>query len=276
MKNKKFGFGTGVMLFILAVTVMSCKKEGCTDSMATNYDEDAKKDDGSCTYSAEDLPTGYDKFYNVTDIYVSGSNIIIKTTDLPDHGSPFYHESDAKYEAYNGSNVDFSTEITAGGSTEDPDIAEQNITFTIPMNPAEDASHQASTGGPIGVGINGVVFYNQYNGAGTLLNDLEFDNTDQYNGHPSLNNGQYHYHLEPLYLTATKGSDALIGVLLDGFFLYGPVCQGVTVTNGDLDIYHGHTSPTPEFPDGIYHYHTTSDAPWINGDGYWGTPGTVN
>lgn len=28
----------------------SCKKEGCTDSTANNYDEKAKDDDGSCTY----------------------------------------------------------------------------------------------------------------------------------------------------------------------------------------------------------------------------------
>ena len=28
----------------------SCKKEGCMDSKATNFDEKAKKDDGSCVY----------------------------------------------------------------------------------------------------------------------------------------------------------------------------------------------------------------------------------
>lgn len=30
--------------------MQSCKKEGCTDEMATNYDADAKTDDGSCSY----------------------------------------------------------------------------------------------------------------------------------------------------------------------------------------------------------------------------------
>jgi hypothetical protein len=36
-----------------AIAVMglaSCKKEGCTDSTATNYDSTAKKDDGTCLY----------------------------------------------------------------------------------------------------------------------------------------------------------------------------------------------------------------------------------
>lgn len=30
----------------------SCKKEGCLDANATNYDSEVKKDDGSCTYEA--------------------------------------------------------------------------------------------------------------------------------------------------------------------------------------------------------------------------------
>ena len=41
------------MLFVLT----GCKKEGCTDSTATNYDADAKKDDGSCTYSTTTTPS---------------------------------------------------------------------------------------------------------------------------------------------------------------------------------------------------------------------------
>ncbi len=33
------------------LSLNSCKKKGCTDETATNYDVDAKKDDGSCVYS---------------------------------------------------------------------------------------------------------------------------------------------------------------------------------------------------------------------------------
>lgn len=36
---------------MMGTLATSCKKEGCTDPTALNYDEDAKKDDGSCTYA---------------------------------------------------------------------------------------------------------------------------------------------------------------------------------------------------------------------------------
>lgn len=39
-----------VLAASLALTTVSCNKKGCTDPTATNYSEDAKKEDGSCTY----------------------------------------------------------------------------------------------------------------------------------------------------------------------------------------------------------------------------------
>lgn len=44
----------------LVTGMSSCKKEGCTDASASNYNADAKKDDGSCTYAA----TGYEEKLN--------------------------------------------------------------------------------------------------------------------------------------------------------------------------------------------------------------------
>jgi hypothetical protein len=40
-----------MMVSASLATMTSCKKEGCTDATATNYSEEAKKDDGSCTYA---------------------------------------------------------------------------------------------------------------------------------------------------------------------------------------------------------------------------------
>jgi hypothetical protein len=66
-----------------------------------------------------------------------------------------------------------------------------------------------------------------------------------------------------------------MGFLLDGFPVYGPEENGERVTNSDLDEYHGHNHKTADYPDGIYHYHITDADPYINGSGYFGTPGTV-
>ena len=42
-----------MMMAALAISAVSCRKEGCTDPNAINYNEDAKKDDGSCTFAQE-------------------------------------------------------------------------------------------------------------------------------------------------------------------------------------------------------------------------------
>lgn len=46
------GMKVGMMLMAASLTLgtVSCKKEGCTDPEANNYNSEAKKDDGSCTY----------------------------------------------------------------------------------------------------------------------------------------------------------------------------------------------------------------------------------
>lgn len=50
-KVKKMKIITKIfMLSVVALTLFSCSKPGCTDSSAINYSESAKKDDGSCLY----------------------------------------------------------------------------------------------------------------------------------------------------------------------------------------------------------------------------------
>ena len=56
MKTNNFKFGVMLMAASLVMGAASCKK-GCTDPLAVNYDEKAKKDDSSCQYEEED-PTG--------------------------------------------------------------------------------------------------------------------------------------------------------------------------------------------------------------------------
>ncbi len=228
-----------------------------------------KTSSSSGTSVADQVPAVYKKIYGASDIYLDGDYIVIKIKGLPDHKSPYYNGTQwqgTQYEAYNGTNASFSL---APGR-----IAEMSYTFKIPRNPKEAATKRATPLGPMGVAVNGVPLFNQYAGNGASLGPQELNTFDQWNGHPTPVNA-YHYHAEPWYLTAHKGSDALIGFLLDGFPVYGPVENGVTLTNASLDAYHGHFGATADYPNGIYHYHITAASPYINGGGFFGTSGTV-
>ncbi len=52
MKTTKVKIGTLLLGVAIIMSATSCKKEGCTDSKATNYNQKAKKDDGSCVYNS--------------------------------------------------------------------------------------------------------------------------------------------------------------------------------------------------------------------------------
>ena len=218
------------------------------------------------TTTGTSLPSGYERFGNGVQVHVEGSFVVVESNGVPDHKSPYFATGDARYEAYNGANPSF---IRAPGS-----IVAQSYTFRSPLSPSVPATHAATPLGPIGVSLNGVPFFNQYNGQRQPLTG-EINSFDQYDGHPTPMN-QYHYHVEPLSLTAREGRSALLGFLLDGFPVYGPEEGGRAVTNADLDAFHGHIGATAEYPNGIYHYHVTAEAPYINGAGFYGTPGTVS
>ncbi len=214
------------------------------------------------------LPPVYNKIYGATSITFDGTTVTIKCNALPDHKSAYYPAGNPLYEAFSG------TTFGGGNFVKNPNtISGQNITLRIPVNPSVAATHAATPMGVIGVAINGIPFFNQYAAGGSPLTN-EINSFDQYWGHPQMT-GMYHYHVEPLYLTTVRATkSALMGFLLDGFPVYGPMEENNTLPAG-LDAYHGHTHATVDFPSGIYHYHFTTAAPYLNGNGFYGTPGTV-
>lgn len=58
-----------VLLFtaVLGLAFASCKKEGCTDSNASNFDAEAKDNDGSCTYDTTAIVVNDSTTTNTTD-----------------------------------------------------------------------------------------------------------------------------------------------------------------------------------------------------------------
>ena len=214
-----------------------------------------------------DVPEIYQKIYSASDIYLEDDFVVIQVNGVPDHNSPYFDASDDRFVAYNGTNENFNL---------NPNRIDLNANYTykIPLNPTAASNPRPTQLGSIGVALNGVSFYNQYAGPNNQPLTDEIDSFDQYNGHPQRV-GEYHYHIEPTFLTQSHGNNVLLGFLLDGFPVYGPFENGEQVVNSLLDDYHGHEHVTADYPEGIYHYHITDADPYINGSGYYGTAGTV-
>ncbi len=248
------------LLFFLGIATLAnlaCSKDSDTSSNNSG--------DGT-TYTVPDV---YKKIYGASTITNDGTYINIKSNGIPDHKSPYYQGTQWESTMYvQDTRPSF---MQAPGNK----IASFNYTFKIPLNPSPAANHSALGAATIGVAINGVPLFNQYQMQGTAITPSsgEYLSFDLYGGHPTPFN-EYHYHIEPNYLTSIKGSSAIMGFLLDGYPVYGPVENGNTLTSSNLDQYHGHTTATADYPNGIYHYHITADSPYINGNGYYGTPGT--
>ena len=198
-----------------------------------------------------------------------GSDVTISygdgTFSFVSNGIP-NHARQAEYALPNqGVMVPGPTTAYAGA---DPTKA-QLYNYKITTRPVKAAKTTSTSLGVIGVMISGATLFNPYEGDAktvatasnfTVKNaagqDVAF--LDGCNGHPTPM-GQYHYHALPSCVTATvdtaAGPSHLIGVAFDGFPIYGDRdADGNKVTAAQLDACNGITSPTPEFPQGIYHY----------------------
>ena len=261
LKRSSFNSFTYLTLIIVFVLI------ACSKSEVMNNDDSMNWGNGQTSQkkNAYDIRKILTKFNgNGLSYEVTNSHVIITTKDLPNHTSPYWPTDHPMYEQYNGTNPNWRRNPNT--------IGPQNIVFTISLNPEESTNKQRTRLGPIGVARNGVVFFNQY-AAGNEPLTREINSFDQWLGHPARTT--YHYHIEPKWLTDTFGKSSFLGLLADGFPVYGPEEKGVTITNGDLDMYHGHVGPTEDFPEGIYHYHITAEDPYLNGNGYFGTPGNI-
>ncbi|MCR9143891.1 MAG: YHYH protein [bacterium] len=187
---------------------------------------------------------------------VSGSNYVFTSQNLPNTKSYYYGTSSALYE-------DLPSGNTPAGSNV---IGSQNYTYTIPATPTVNGGAKTSTSvGSIGITVNGLaVFSNAAAPGDTLANEVTtFDN---FNGHPQ-EMSIYHHHINPANI-ATQNDANLIGIAIDGYAIYGLLCdQGTTSTADDaapgtgtpaLDVRHGHTANTIH-QTGVYHYHYALD-----------------
>ncbi|MFK7973201.1 MAG: YHYH protein [Bacteroidia bacterium] len=222
-------------------------------------------------------------------IYLDGDEVVLETNGLPNHTSPYWSNTTAR------SAVDpmGGTLTTPAASSNHPlfvaptattyeDMAPGNIddfngsyTLRVPVSPEKASSSSATGLGAIGFAVSGSMIYNDEEGPNVPLDNAvgSLDYTAAHTGPQS-----YHYHLEPK--AWSEDDDKLIGIISDGFFLYGRRDYPSGDYPTDLDASGGHFGPTPHNPDGEYHYHIQNEL-YLNayyilfpGD-YQGTPNTI-
>lgn len=154
-------------------------------------------------------------------------------------------------------------------------IRVQDFLFRLPLRPRLSRTTTTAPMGPIGMALNGVVFFNPFEAGG--MNAVEGYSEvwlDSCCGHPQQH-GVYHYHKYPTCVKSPFRDDAkrhspIIGFAFDGFPIHGPYEKdGVMVKDlkgrQALDACNGHSDEERG-----YHYHVTPGKfPYIIG-GYAG------
>lgn len=160
-------------------------------------------------------------------------------------------------------------------------IRVQDFTFRLPLEPRRAASITRLPMGPIGVALNGVVFFNPFEQGGmNAVAGYSEVWLDSCCGHPQQT-GVYHYHKYPTCVKSPFPDDGkrhspVIGFAFDGFPIHGPYeAAGMMAMDLEgeraLDVCNGH-----EDPDRGYHYHVTPGRfPYVIG-GYRGDPEPSN
>lgn len=154
-------------------------------------------------------------------------------------------------------------------------IRVQSFKFRLPLEPKLADKITRVPMGPIGMALNGVVFFNPFEMEGkNAVEGYSEVWLDSCCGHPQQT-GVYHYHKYPSCVKSPFSDDGkqhspIIGFAWDGFPLYGPYETAETMAKDvsgerSLDVCNGHKDELRG-----YHYHVTPGRfPYILG-GYAG------
>ncbi|WP_411030685.1 YHYH protein [Spongiimicrobium sp. 3-5] len=237
---------------------MACSNDEDDDSAMGINDDDVEVSELHLAFAAFDTEN--------TDIYLDGANVVIETNGLPNHTTPYWGEGNALYVA--------PTVATGLTPSLIPNYDGSN-TLSVSANPELASSSTATNLGAIGISVSGAAIFNDQEGNGALGDAIA--SLDYSGGH--IGPAEYHYHLEPTAFS--EDDDMLIGILADGFFIYGRKCNSTGTYPTDLDESGGHTSTTQYTTEAEYHYHIENEL-YLNayyiifpGD-YQGTPSNIN
>ncbi|MCK0131407.1 YHYH protein [Flavobacteriaceae bacterium F08102] len=272
-KNNVIGLSAMLLLVLIAITFIACSNDHVDDEEQT-----------------AELHAAFAEFdeNNVT-VLLNGNSVTIESNGMPNHSSPYWSNTTTRTAVDPMGN----TLVTAAAAVNHPLFVEPTVTtfehmapgniddfngsysLTVSANPTKASSSTATGLGPIGIAVSGAMIYNDQEGPNVPLKDAlgSLDYTAAHTGPQS-----YHYHLETK--AWSEDDDKLIGIMADGFFLYGRKCHSTGTYPTDLDASFGHTSLTQYGSHEEYHYHIQNET-YLNqfyilfaGD-YQGTPSSI-
>lgn len=237
MKSLKF-----LLITLIGTTILltSCGED----------DEDAISGD---TLTGVETPIDAFEEFNGDAVTVSfdGDEITIESNGLPNHSSPYWESTDALY-----------IEQVVGDHLTPGRIRTGSYTVTVSNEPEKASSSTATGLGAIGIAVTGAPIFNDQERANEPLEENTASGFDYAGGH--VGPGGYHYHVESSDVAEnailSHDDQQLIGIMADGFLLYGRKCNSTGDHPTDLDASGGHTSST-QHSEGIafYHYHIVNE-----------------
>ena len=243
---------------------------------ACKKDENTTTDDENVT-----LHAAFDEFDkdNYT-IMLDGNQVVLESNGRPNHASPYWSNTTARRgtpAAANNHPLFIEPTVTTHDQMAPGNIDDFNGSFTlrVPANPSKATSTTATGLGPIGMAVSGGVIYNDQEGPNVPIDNAlpSLDYSAAHTGPQS-----YHYHLEPK--AWSNDDNKLIGIISDGFFLYGRKCNSTGTYPTDLDASGGHTHTTQHGSEPEYHYHIQNEL-YLNQyyilfpGNYQGTPNAI-
>lgn len=279
MDNQNLLLKTTTLLFVFLLTA-------CNGS-SSDLNEDIVIDDGNsgssnCNNPATQLSSAFLEFVaapNVTAVLSEdGCSVTLESDGKPDHTSSYWDSENASGLYVEPEDPELFDQRRSPGDIEDyVNVFE----LTVPVEPELANNSSATPLGAIGIAISGTPIFNDSEGNGDVsLGVIQgFDRNGAHTGPQT-----YHYHLEPKAISFDD--DKLVGIMSDGFLVFGRRCYAVGDYPADLDESNGHSTITLYTDSGEenaeYHYHISNEQ-YLNGENYLifpgnfqGTPNGVN
>lgn len=243
--------------------------------LVSSCNDDEPDEPNNPSIGASTPVSAFDEFNpDAVTISFDGDDITIESTGVPNHTSPYWETTNSL----------FIDPVVADPAQMSPGIIQEgSYTVTVPAAPGIASSTSATGLGAIGISVTGTPIFNGQEGPNIDLSENVASGFDYAGGH----NGPtgYHYHLESADVaentTLSHDDEDLVGILQDGFLLYGRRCSTTNDYPTDLDSSGGHTGASQHSNgEEFYHYHIvneffTGSFILLFGQDLQGTPNTI-